>query len=111
MSEIQGLPRPPFFPNSKSAQEAKEAREARQMKQMRRNSSERANELESLSRSHTKIDIPETVKDFSRIKNAVDNAPDIDNSEKVARLKSQIQKGEYQFDYDGLADKLLKSEY
>lgn len=93
MSEIQGLPRPPFFPNSKSAQEAKEAREARQMKQMRRNSSERANELESLSRSHTKIDIPETVKDFSRIKNAVDNAPDIDNSEKVARLKAKYKKG------------------
>ena len=39
------------------------------------------------------------------------SAPEIDNSEKIARLKAQIAAGSYEIDYDGLADKILSSEF
>jgi negative regulator of flagellin synthesis FlgM len=51
------------------------------------------------------------VRDFSRIKKAAASAPEQDNSEKIARLKAQIQAGTYEVDYDGLADKMLQSEF
>ena len=39
------------------------------------------------------------------------SAPETDNSEKIARLKAQINAGTYEIDYDGLADKILNSEF
>jgi negative regulator of flagellin synthesis FlgM len=51
------------------------------------------------------------VKDFSKIKKAAMSAPEPDNSEKIARLKSQIAAGTYEVDYDGLADKILTEEF
>ena len=51
------------------------------------------------------------VKDFSRIKKAVDQAPAIDNSEKIARLKEQIGNGTYQMDYDAIAERMLNREF
>ena len=38
-------------------------------------------------------------------------APEIDNSEKIARLKAQIQSGKYEIDYDRLADDIIEQEY
>lgn len=114
MSEVNGLPRPPFFPNSKSAKQAKQAKDAERMRkvlEMRRNSQERMHEINRNSGSHTRVDIPDVVRDFSRVKAAVDAAPSIDNSEKVARLKQQIRSGNYNVDYDALADKLIQNEY
>ncbi len=111
MSEVNGLPRPPFFPNSRSAVEAREARKMKELLESRRNTAERANELNQRTKTHTKVDIPDKVKDFSRIKAAVDSAPPIDNSAKIDRLKKQIKAGDYQVDYDALADKILTSEY
>ena len=38
-------------------------------------------------------------------------APEIDNTDKIARLKAQIADGSYKIDYDGLADKMLEQEF
>lgn len=78
---------------------------------LKRNSESRKSELEAFSKSDSKVDIPDAIKDFSRIKKVADAAPEIDNSEKIARLKSQIQAGTYKVDMDGLADKILEQEF
>jgi negative regulator of flagellin synthesis FlgM len=76
-----------------------------------RNTTERASDLQEKTATDAKVSIPEGVKDFSRIKKAAMAAPEQDNSEKIARLKAQIQAGTYEMDYDGMADKILTSEF
>ena len=102
--------RSPFFPRSKSAQ-TNTAGRAQQAQRLGRNSYDRVQELEAKTADHARVSIPEKIRDFSRIKKAVDMAPDTDNSDKVARLKAQIQGGTYQMDYDAIADKMLANEY
>jgi negative regulator of flagellin synthesis FlgM len=58
-----------------------------------------------------KVNISDLVKDFAKIKMAVDNAEEIDNSEKVAILKGQVARGAYQIDYDKLAENILHDEF
>ncbi len=106
MNNIQT--RSPFFPNSKSA---RNARNAGQIPALKRNSLERFQKIQQATSRDAKVDIPEAVRDFSRIKRAVDAAPTIDNSAKIANLKSQIQNGTYKIDYDALADKMLTQEF
>lgn len=77
---------------------------------LKRNDDDRKVELEGTKRD-AKVQIPDAVKDFSRIKKAVDAAPEIDKSDKIASLKAQIQKGEYKVDYDALAGKMLETEF
>ena len=101
--------RAPFLPNSKTAK--REVEIANRSKLLRRNTSQRANELSNNTAKDAKVTIPESVRDFSRIKKAVDMAPPIDNSDKIARLKSQIQAGTYKPDYDAIADRILSDEY
>lgn len=101
--------RAPFFPNSKSAQ--KEIENAQRAKFLRRNTTERANDLNNRTARDAKVTIPEAIRDFSRIKKSVDMAPPIDNTDKIARLKAEIQAGTYQPDYDAIADKILTQEY
>jgi negative regulator of flagellin synthesis FlgM len=72
---------------------------------------ERASEISERTSGDAKVNIPEGVKEFSRIKKAAMTAPETDNSEKIARLKAQIAAGTYEVDYDALADKILTSEY
>ncbi len=98
-----------FFPNTKG----KEASESTRINNanLKRNSSERKSELDVYAKSDAKVDIPEAIKDFSRIKKVADAAPPIDNSEKIARLKSQIENGTYKVDYDGLANKIIEQEF
>lgn len=105
--------RPPFFPNSSSSQssKAKNATFSSDIASSRMNSPERAEELSSISGDHVKVDIPESIKDYSAIKKAVDNAPPVDNSAKIAALKQQIKGGTYNVDYDAVAEKMLDSEY
>ena len=78
---------------------------------MQRNPFEKTAEINSKTSRDAKVSIPEKIRDFSRIKKAVDMAPEIDNSDKIASLKAQIQAGSYQPDYDALADKILTTEY
>ena len=78
---------------------------------VKRNSDDRKSELDVYAKSDSKVEIPDAIKDFSRIKKVADAAPDIDNSAKIARLKSQIADGSYKIDYDGLAGKILEQEF
>lgn len=101
--------RSPFFPRSKSSQA--EVQRARNAQALKRNSYDRAQEIESKTAKDAKVSIPDTIRDFSRIKKAADTAAPIDNSEKIAMLKAKIQAGTYEPDYEQLADKILTSEY
>lgn len=101
--------RAPFFPNAKGSQ--REIEQTNRSQFLRRNSYERANELNNQTSGDAKVTIPDSIKDYSRIKMAVDMAPPIDNTEKIARLRSQIQAGTYEPDYEAIADKLLANEY
>jgi negative regulator of flagellin synthesis FlgM len=78
---------------------------------LKRNSETRKSELEAFSKADSKVDIADAIKDFSRIKKVADAAPNVDNSDKIARLKSQIADGSYKIDYDGLSDKILEQEF
>ncbi len=101
--------RVPFFPRSDASKQARinKANEA----SMKRNDAQRTRQLQGQTSGDAKVEISDAIKDFSRIKKAVDAAPPIDNTEKIAKLKSQIQKGEYQIDYDALADRMLSREF
>lgn len=107
MSDINNV-RPNFFPNSRSAQEQK-VRAKEEAAALKRNDPVRSQEIQNKSKSHAKVDINESVKDFSTIKSAVDQASEIDQSEKIAELKAKINSGEYQVDYDALADRIIES--
>lgn len=101
--------RPSFFPNSKTAKA--EAQKAAKAATMRRNSYEKAQEIKDRTSNDAKVTIPDTIKDFSRIKRMADAAAPIDNTDKIASLKASIQAGTYEPDYDAIADKMLSSEF
>ena len=78
---------------------------------LKRNSESRHSDLEAFSKSDSKDDSPDAIKDFSRIKKVADAAPEIDNTDKIARLKAQIADGSYKIDYDALSDKIMEQEF
>lgn len=100
--------RSPFFPKGRNSVEKTQTG---QVGGPERNSPDRAGELVNKTSQDAKVSIPEGVRDFSRIKKVAGAAPEVDNSEKIARLKAQIQAGTYEMDYDGIADKMLQSEF
>lgn len=101
-----------FFPRSKTNAKSNSIKSnALQQKFVQRNAPARKNEIDSKTAMHAKVEIPSAVKDFARIKKAVDMAPEIDNTDKIARLKQQIKAGTYNVNYDALADKILESEF
>lgn len=95
-----------FFPNSKP-KSSSVGRNSLIEGKLQRNSEDRANMLQKTTANDAKVDIDMATKDFARIKKAVDAAPEVDNTEKISRLKAQIQSGTYNVDYDALADKIL----
>jgi len=99
-----------FFPRGREIK-PETTKEGGQVEGLEKNSLERANEITQKTSSDAKVSIPEGVKDFSKIKKVAMTAPEPDNSEKIARLKAQIQAGTYDIDYDALADKMLTSEF
>ncbi len=105
--------RPPFFPHSSSSgsSKTKNAAFSSDIATGRTNSPERAEEINAVSSEHVKVDIPESIKDYAAIKKAVDNAPPLDNSAKIAALKQQIQNGSYDVDYDAVANKMIENEF
>jgi negative regulator of flagellin synthesis FlgM len=107
MSTIDSTNTRSIFLPGKSTKEANKAG----INAIKRNTDARKNELESFSSSDSKVDIPEAIKDFSRIKKVADAAPEIDNSAKIARLKSEIQAGTYKVDAGAIADKMLEQEF
>lgn len=110
MNNIQGPSNRNFFPNSKNTEAAKKSSQIKQMLS-KRNDESRRKELDDLSKTNAKVDINNKIKDFARIKKAVDMSPAPDNSDKIASLKAQIKSGQYSVDYDALADKILQQEF
>lgn len=108
MSKVDStLARGSFFPSKPSSPSVNSAGGV----SIQRNAPERAKELSSLTAQDAKVDITEAVKDFAKIKKAVDAAPELDKSQKIADLKAQIASGSYKIDYDGLADKMLSQDF
>lgn len=103
--------RAPFFPRGRDNVKTDQAGAGGKVDGTNKNSMERASEISDRTSGDAKVSIPDGVKDFSRIKKAAMNAPEQDNSEKIARLKAQINAGTYEMDYDALADKILTSEF
>jgi negative regulator of flagellin synthesis FlgM len=106
--------RPSFFPkvSKPNSSQLKSSSNLASLDNLTENPSkiERVNELKELANRDAKVDIDHRIKDFARIKSAVDMAPDLDQSDRIQRLKESINRGEYQFDYDALADRILEQE-
>lgn len=100
-----------FFPNSKKGVTNTKANQKLQQAVLNRNDPERKEQLDTLAKADSKVTIPDAIRDFSRIKKAVDAAPEISKEDRIAELKSQINNGTYKVDYDALADKMLSQEY
>lgn len=81
---------------------------------LKRNDDERKKQLQQDSAQDVQLNIPSKVKDFARIKSAIDmQAGDssIDNTNKIQELKKKIQQNEYNVDFEQLADKMLEREW
>ena len=76
-----------------------------------RNDASRKAELDQISKDHASVKINQKIKDFSRIKKMVDNAPEFDRSSKINALKELISSGKYQVNEGRIADKILETEY
>ena len=77
----------------------------------RRNSEHKRKEIEQATENDVKLDISSMVKDFARIKSAVDRSPELDNSGKIAELREKINGGTYEVDHDALVEKIISSEF
>lgn len=98
-----------FFPNTKTT--TTKSNSAAGANALKSNTYEKQQFIDSYTKRDAKVDIPEAIKDFSKIKKIADATPAIDNSDKIARLKAQINEGSYKVDYDALADKILGEEF
>ncbi|AYF45937.1 flagellar biosynthesis anti-sigma factor FlgM [Halobacteriovorax sp. BALOs_7] len=108
MSSVQNT-RSSFFPNSRTQNER--AQDVQKQSPIKRNSTAQKAYIDNQTSRDAKVTIPEAVKDFAQIKKAVDAAPEMDNSAKIAALKAQIQGGTYKMDYEKMADKILGEEF
>lgn len=99
--------RSPFFPNKSPIQNRNNV----SSRKIERNDTDRKNEIDSMSKNHTKVSINNKIKDFSRFKKIVDNAEDIDRSDYLIDLKNKINAGEYQIDPEKIAEKMILNEY
>jgi flagellar biosynthesis anti-sigma factor FlgM len=112
MAKINPDTRAQFFPGKNTINNSpiNPAKNTYAQEFLNRNDIEKQNEIREKTQSDVQVTIPDKIKDFARIKKAALNAPDIDNSEKIKNLKSQIEKGEYTIDFDQLAEKILEKE-
>ena len=106
MTSIEST-RSKFFPGTKTNVAGSKAAKINALK---RNDASRTTELNDMAKRDSNVAIPDAIKDFSRIKKAVDASPETDNTEKIARLKAQIQNGTYNVNYEAIADKILTEE-
>ncbi|MBT3584156.1 MAG: flagellar biosynthesis anti-sigma factor FlgM [Halobacteriovoraceae bacterium] len=111
MSNIEGATnRSNFFPGSREASSSSNTQKLKATA-LKRNDAARKTALQSLTSSDAKVNISDAIRDFSRIKKAVDAAPNKDNSAKIAALKAQINGGTYKMDFEAMADKILAQEH
>jgi negative regulator of flagellin synthesis FlgM len=107
MSNIESTQvRTNFFPRTEDAGSVKKLRQA----VVNHNDPNRKDEIDQASKDDARVDISSAIKDFSKIKKAVDMAPTIDNSDKISSLKQQIANGTYQINEDAIADRMLEME-
>jgi len=111
MSSVFNDTRAPFFPNTRSAHVKQNSNRLSKTSLPERNSFERSSQIKKQSQNNVHVDIPESVKDFARIKSAVDNSEPIDKTAKIQSLRNQIQNGTYEIDYDAIADKMLQESF
>jgi negative regulator of flagellin synthesis FlgM len=78
---------------------------------LKRNNLKRKKQLDVKTGNDAKVDIPNTIRDFSKIKKIVDSIPHKDNSKKIEALKNSIKNGTYKVNYDELANKILSEEF
>ena len=97
-----------FFPNTKTSTTKGQNVNRTALK---RNSYDKQREIDISTKRDAKVDIPDAIKDFSKIKKVADATPERDNSAKIEALKKQIQAGTYKVDYDAVADKILTEEF
>ena len=95
-----------FFPNAKRKRDTNQ-----NIRFPHENSTERKESLDRHTRNDAKVDISEGLRDYSWIKRAVDLSPEVDNSEKIEMLRRKIASGEYNVDYDRLAEKIIGEEF
>lgn len=109
MSNITTENRATFFPKKKS--DSIKADRSTENVGKTKEGSRRRERLIGKGDTDSKVDIPQNVKDFARIKKVVDATPNIDNSEKIGRLKQQIANDEYEINYDDLSEKILEEKF
>ncbi len=97
--------RPSFFPKSRSATELANDR----LDQLKKR--QQADKLRARTKDDAQVDISNVTKDFARIKKVAIEADPAPRQEKIAKLKADIKTGQYQVDYDGLAQKVLEEEF
>ncbi len=108
MNKINSDTRPSFFKSKTTNIENIKGRQTPSL--LNRNELEKQNEIKESTSKDVTVDIPDKIKDFSRIKYAVENSPDRDNTEKIQDLRGKISKGQYDIDFDELAKKIIESE-
>lgn len=117
MSEVSTNTRPPFFPQTHRTRHQGQLQNLQQgtpiesLTREQLQGSDIAPPSPSVINQDTKVDIPPSIKDFAQIKKVADQAKPIDRSEKIAALKDQIQRGEYQINESAIADKMLEQEF
>jgi negative regulator of flagellin synthesis FlgM len=111
MSNVNGpRSRSFFFPKKREQNFRSQTSNRLDESHVNKNDSNRVNDLEK-TKTDAKVMIPDKVRDFSRIRKAVDMSSERDNSQKIAALREQIRTGSYKVDFDGLADKVIESEF
>ena len=100
--------RPPFFPGKANSSSPFKKLSSLGLN---RNPSERKNEIDSIAKEHTKVNISDSIKDFARIKKAVDKSSPRDPGSKIMELKAKIKNGTYRVDPEKLAEKIMDAEY
>ena len=76
-----------------------------------RNDIDRKSELDELSKNHASVKINQKIKDFSRIKKAVDFASPSLREDKINSLRDQIKNGTYKINSERIAEKIVSNEY
>ena len=107
MSNVEST-RSQFFPKSKDTTRTKRGQFYKN--KLQRNDEARKTKLDQIASRDAKVAIPEAVKDFGRIKRVTDSLVNPDQSEKINRLREQINSGNYEIDYEALAHKILSEE-
>lgn len=109
MNDIKATNRSPFFVKDKNSIITDKSMAESSIRA--KNSKKRQLEVKNNTENDAKVEIPKKIKDFSRIKKAVDHAPEVDNRDKIEALKKRIESGDYDVRINKIAEKILSREF